>query len=111
MEKIKVESDALGVIQRLKAWNNNYEVYYNLKTKKYMLYLFENEFKPSSYCLTFPFKSIDERMIEYALKSEIQNRNALLTELEESNALLLKKEQKKIYEKMENNIRDGNRNN
>lgn len=111
MEKIKVESDALGIIKRLKAWNKNYEVYYNIKTKKFMLYLFENDFKPSSYCLTFPFNTIDERMIEHALKSEIQNRKALLSEMEESNDLLLKKEQQKIYEEMENNIRDGKRNN
>jgi len=101
MEKIIVNSDALGIIQRLKAWNNKYEVYYNLKSKKYMLYLFENNFKPSVYCLTFPFDQIDERMIEYTLKSEIQNRKELLREIEESNARLLKNEQKNIQKQME----------
>ena len=101
MEKLIVNSDALGIIQRLKAWNNKYEVYYNLKSKKYMLYLFENTFKPSVYCLTFPYDQIDERMIEYTLKSEIQNRKELLREIEESNARLLKNEQKNIQKQME----------
>lgn len=111
MEKIIVESDALGIIERIKNWNNNYEIYYNIKTKKFMLYLFENEFKPSVYCLTYPFESIDERMIDYTLKSEIQNRKAYLKEIEESNALLLKKEQKKILNEMENCLSDSKRNN
>lgn len=111
MEKIIVKSDALGVIDRIKNINNKYEVYYNLKTKKYILYLFENEFKPSTYCLTFPFSQIDERMIEYTLKSEIQNRKAYLKEIEESNALLLKKEQKNMLNKMENHLSDSKRSN
>jgi len=101
MKKIIVNSDALGIITRIKQWNNNYEVYYNLKTKKYMLYLFENKFKPSIYCLTFPYSQIDERMIEFMQKSEIQNRKAVLKDIEESNALLLKQKQKNILKQLE----------
>ena len=111
MEKVIVKSDALGIIDRLKMWNKKYEIYYNLKSKKYMLYLFENELKPSAYCLTYPFDQIDERMIDYTLKSEIQNRKAYLKEIEESNALLLKKEQNKIKNQMENYLSDSKRNN
>ncbi|MBQ7884856.1 MAG: hypothetical protein IJ318_02020 [Clostridia bacterium] len=110
MEKIIVKSDALGVIDRIKAWNKKYEVYFNFINKKFMLYLFENELKPCTYCLTFPYDQIDERMIEYVQKSEIQNRKALLAEIEESNALLLKQEQKKLINQMEN-ISDSKRNN
>ena len=40
-------------------------------------------------------------MVEYTLKSEVQNRKAVLDEIERSNALLLKKEQKNLLEKME----------
>ncbi len=111
MEKVIVNSDALGIINRIKAWNNKYQIFYNLKTKKYMLYLQENEFKPSIYCLTYPFLQIDERMIDYTLKSEIQNRKAYLKEIEESNSLLLKKEQKNMLNEMEKNLSDGKRNN
>ena len=110
MEKIIVNSDALEVIKRLKEYNKNYRVYYNLKTKKYMLYLFENEFNPDRYCLTFPFNKIDERILEFTLKSEIQNRKQVLKELEESNALLLKNEQKNILNQMEK-ISDSKRSN
>ena len=110
MEKIKIDSDALGIIERIKELNKNYEVYYNLKQKKFMLYLFENELKPPVYCLTYPFGLMDERMIEYTLKSEIQNRKHVLEEIEKSNALLLKQEQKYILKQMEN-ISDSKRNN
>ncbi len=111
MEKIIVESDALGIIDRIKKWNNRYEIYYNLKTKKYMLYLFENELKPSVYCLTYPYTQIDERMVDYTLKSEIQNRKEYLEEIEKSNAILLKREQKNMLNKMENHLSDSKRNN
>lgn len=102
MEKLEIVSDALGIIDRLKAWNKNYEVYFNFKKNKFMLYLKENQLKPSVYCLTFPFECIDERMIDYTQQSEIQNREKILKEIEESNARLLKAEQNKIVAKLSN---------
>ena len=101
MELLKIESDALGVIDRIFAWNNKYRVFYNTKIKKYVLYLIENELKKPVYCLTFPYNEIDERMIIVVQKSEIQNRKEYLEEIEKSNALLLKREQKKCLEEME----------
>ena len=110
MEQFEIKSDALGVIERIKAWNNKYKVYYNLKNKKYVLYLTENDFKPDVYCLTFTHNAIDERMVTQMLKSEIQNRKAYLEEIENENALLLKNEHKKILNQMENNL-ESKRNN
>lgn len=101
MEQLEIKSDALGIIKRLKEWNKQYSVYYNLKKNKYELYLTETNLKPKRYCLTFPYNQIDERMIDYTLKSEIQNRRAVLEEIEKHNAFLLKKEQKNILKKME----------
>lgn len=101
MEQLEIKSDALGIIKRLKAWNKQYSVYYNFKKNKYELYLTETNLKPKRYCLTFPYNKIDERMITHTLKSEIQNRKAILEEIEKHNAFLLKKEQKNILKKME----------
>lgn len=102
MQLLKIDSDVLQITQRLKGINSEYNLFYNLKTKKYMLYQIKNNTKQNIYCLTFPFNSIDERMIEYTLKSEIQNRKAYLEEIERSNALLFKKEQKNLLQKLEN---------
>ena len=101
MEQLEIKSDALGIIKRLKKWNKQYSVYYNFKKNKYELYLTKTNLKPKRYCLTFPYNQIDERMIDYTLKSEIQNRKAVLEEIEKHNAFLLKKEQKNILKKME----------
>ena len=101
MELIEIKSDVLGVIDRIKRLNNGYRVYYNTKNQKLVLYLIKNNLRPSEYCLTYHFDTIDERMVEYTLKSEVQNRKAVLDEIERSNALLLKKEQKNLLEKME----------
>ena len=104
MEQFEIESDVLGIIKRIKAWNKRYSVYYHKKKKKFILYLTPSELMPKTYCLTFPFDEIDERMITHMLKSEIQNRKILLEEIDNENALLLKKEQKKIINQMENKL-------
>ena len=101
MELLEIKSDALNIVERLKELNTNYRLFYNKKTKKYILYQIKNDLLPKIYCLSFPFDNIDERMIEYTLKSEVQNRKAYLEEIERSNALLLKKEQKKVLENLE----------
>ena len=102
LELLEIKSDVLDVVKRLKRLGSGYRLYFNKKSKKYVLYQIKNNLTPKVYCLTFPYNRIDERMIEYTLKSEVQNRKAYLEELEKSNALLLKREQKNILEKLEN---------
>lgn len=104
MEQFEIKSDALGIVKRLKAINKQYSLHFNNKKNKYELYLTETLLKPKRYCLTFPFSEIDERMIDYTLKSEIQNRKLVLEEIEKHNALLLAREQKNILEKLEDEI-------
>ena len=88
MELLEIKSDALNIVQRLRAINNTYRLFYNKKSKKYMLYQIKNNLLPKMYCLTFPYNLIDERMIEYTLKSEVQNRNAILEEIEKFTYLM-----------------------
>ena len=104
MEQFEIKSDALGIIDRIKKWNKKYSVYYNFKKNKFELYLTETNLKPKLYCLTFLESVIDERMIDAVLKSEIQNRNAVIEEIEKSNALLIAREQKKVLEKVGNEL-------
>ena len=104
MNQFEIKSDALGVIDRIKAWNSKYSVFYNKNKNKFELYLTQTELAPKQYCLTFPNLSIDERMIEHMLKSEIQNRKVVLEEIEKNNNSLLKNEQKNLIKKLENQI-------
>ena len=110
MEQFEIKSDALGIIKRIKAWNKHYRVYYNTKSKKYVLKIKENNLKPEEYALTFPFDEIDERMLVHTQKSEIQNRKKYIEEIENENALLLKQEQKNLINQLENNL-ESKRNN
>lgn len=107
---LEIKSDVCDIVKRIKKLNNRYVIYYNLKEKKFMLYIFENNLKSPIYCLTYPFSVIDERMIEHTLKSEIQNRKWILEQMEKSNSLLFAKEQKNIIQQMEN-MCDSKRNN
>ena len=97
MKQFEIKSDALGIVDRIKQINSKYSVFYNFKKNKFELYLTETNLKPKVYCLTFPYTTLDERMITYVLKSEIQNRKAVLEEIEKSNEKLLKNAQKQSF--------------
>ena len=97
-----MKSDALGIVDRIKEINSKYSVWYNIKKNKFELYLTETILKPKVYCLTFPHITLDERMVTYVLKSEIQNRKAVIEEIEKHNEKLLKEAQKQSYNVQQN---------
>lgn len=85
-----VESDCLGIVERLKKIDQDYVLFYNLDRKKYELH--NKNQQGDSYCLTFPFEVIDERMLDLAMKTRVENSDALFEELEKENS----KREKKI---------------
>lgn len=90
-KSFKIESDCLDIVQRIKAIDENYFVMYNLNTQKYELH--NSEQKQRTYCLTFPFDTLDERAYLHVLKTRVQNADKIFKELDRQNKLL---EQKQI---------------
>ena len=78
-----VESDCLGVVQRLKEIDMGYFLIFDIDKKKYELH--DKSQARDSYCLTFPFDEIDERMVDMARKTRVQNSDALFEEMEREN--------------------------
>lgn len=79
-----VESDCLGIVERLKKIDRDYIILYNLDSKKYELH--NKNQQGDSYCLTFPFEIIDERMLDLAMKTRVENSDVLFEELEKENS-------------------------
>lgn len=86
-----VESDCLGIVERLKSVDKDYLLLFNLDSRKFELH--NKSQLGDSYCLTFPFETIDERMIDLAKKTRVENSDALFEELEKENL----KREKQIY--------------
>lgn len=104
--KIKLKSDNLFITDRLKEIDNSYFVLYDTKTKKYQLH--SDCQSETSYCLTFPFNSLDNRAIDFALKSRVQNKKKIFDEIEKENEKFIKskiKESKNLLESMQKETR------
>lgn len=78
-----VDSDCLGIIDRLKKIDKDYYVVFDIDKKKFELHNKSQFLK--TYCLTFPFETIDERMIDLTLKTRVQNSDKLFQEMEKEN--------------------------
>lgn len=78
-----VESDCLGIAERLKEVDDQYIIVYDVDKGKFELH--NRGQARDSYCLTFPFEVIDERMVDLARKTRVQNSEALFEEMEREN--------------------------
>lgn len=78
-----VESDCLGIVERLKSVEGDYFLVFDLDKGKYELH--SRGQAGDSYCLTFPFETIDERMVDLTRKTRVQNSEGLFAEMEEEN--------------------------
>lgn len=83
---IKIESDCYFICQRLKEVDKSYEVYYNRSQDCYEVH--SKEQYKSTYCFKVPYKVLDERTIDYAIKTRSENRDKLIAEIERDNQLL-----------------------
>ena len=95
---IEIKSDALDIVKRIKKIDKNYKLFYNTKKDAFELHNQKQLF--SSFCLSFPYKFIDERMVDYTLKTRSQNKDKIFKEIEEQNKKLIEEEVKRCKEKI-----------
>lgn len=87
-KSFKLESDCLGIIDRIKAIDKDYFVVVDLDKKKYELHNVSQG--KNTYCLTLPFESLDERAVLFVLKTRVQNSDELFDEMQQENEKLQK---------------------
>lgn len=103
-KSFKIESDCQDIVKRLKDIDINYFVVYNLDKQRFELH---NSAQKNSYCLTFPYESLDERAIDLALKTRVQNADIIFASLEKENKILRQKQMKQILNDFEEKIYDS----
>lgn len=86
--KVKLNTDNYFICERLREIDISYFVLYNLITKKYEVH--SSQQIDNSYCFTVPYKVLDARTIDYALKTRIENKDKLIAEIDRQNMLLEK---------------------
>lgn len=76
---LNIESDVFDIVARLKEIDSDYYVVWNESKTKFELH--HNSQPLTSYCLTFPYNTLDARCVDLALKTRAQNRDKLLREM------------------------------
>ena len=80
---IKIESDCFDICSRLKDVDPTYQVFFNLNRNCFEVHSYSQT--KSSYCFTIPFDQLDERTIDYAQRTMVENKDKIIKEIEEHN--------------------------
>ena len=90
---VQIENDCFDIVKRIKEIDSDYVVFYNLKMTRYEVYV-KNVFK-MDYAFTCPFDVLDERVLDYAVKTRSENRDKIIAEIEDNNQKIEKANLKK----------------
>lgn len=104
-KSFEMESDCLEIVRRIKAIDEDYCVIFNISTQKFELH--NRSQCGGSYCLTFPFDTLDERAVDFVLKTRVQNSDRLFEEMERENRDLEKRQIKSALNDFEEKIYDS----
>ncbi len=77
---MQILSDVFDVSARLKEIDSRYTLHYDPRRGK-----FELRGKDGVLLLTYPFESMDARMVELALRTRVERSNELVREMDEHN--------------------------
>ena len=80
---IKIENDPLFIAQRLKEIDSSYYIIFNTEKKQFEVH--STEQLGTSFCFSVKFPSLDERTIDYALRTRCEKADAIIKALDEEN--------------------------
>ena len=84
-----IKCDCWFIAQRLKEIDSSYYIVFNLSNQKYEVHSYLQA--KNSYCFTLPFNELDERTLNFALKTRRENQDQLIKEIEENNRVIYEK--------------------
>ena len=83
--KIKIESDVYNIAKRVKYIDKDYYVVFNTLTSKFEIH--NKNQRGSSFCLTLPFKELDERTLNYINETKSENIEKIINKIEQENKI------------------------
>ena len=83
---IKINYDVYDISRRIKKIDRNYFIVFNTSKQKFEVHLSKQI--GGSYCLTLPYKNLDERALKHVLKSQTINIDDILEKIENDNKIL-----------------------
>lgn len=102
--KTIIKDDLFGIVNRLKKIDRDYFVLFNHKNNKYELH--NKAQLGNTYCLTFPYKTLDYRAITHTLKTSVRNCEKIFYEIDKVNESIEKSAHNKILDECEYKLKD-----
>ena len=100
---IEIRNDVYFILSRIKEIDKNYKIFYN--TTKEHFEIHNSKQKGGSYCLTVPFKVLDERCVNLVRKSRVENADEIFKEIDRQNEEMNRKKEKEMIEQIEKEFR------
>lgn len=96
---IKINTDNYFITQRIKEIDKHYFIVFNTTSNKFEIH---NERQAeNTYCVGLPFIELDERTIDFVLKTQASNVEKIIEEIEKNNKKIEEKNKEKIIEELE----------
>ncbi len=80
--KVKIMADVYNISKRIRLIDKDYFILYD--TSKHCFEI-HNKAQKNTYCVTLPYNTLDERTINYTLKTRSQNVDKIMSEIEAEN--------------------------
>ncbi len=97
--KLKVTHDVYDITNRIKSIDRDY--YFIFDTSKKVYELHNSNQIGSSYCLTLPYESLDERAINLALQTSIKNIEKIFKKIDYDNKILENAEKSRVFSRLD----------
>jgi len=92
-----ISTDLYNIGNRIREIDNSYFIAFNYKTKKFELHA-KNK-RGGSLCLVLPFNKLDNRTLDYARRTRVENAAKLLKEIELNNLKIQQQKAKALASK------------
>lgn len=102
--KIKLSSDVYNISNRVKNIDKDYFVLYNTSNAKFEIH--NSAQIDYTYCLTLPFKELDERTLNYIYQTKSENIEKILNEIENDNNIKESAEKTSTLSNIYENLKD-----
>ena len=91
---IQIKHDVYNIAKRIKNIEKNYFIVYNTSKKSFEVH--NSRQIGTTYCLTLPYKELDERALKYVNYTKSENIEKILNKIDNENKMLESAEKSKV---------------
>lgn len=102
--KIRIESDVYNISKRVKYIDKDYYVVYNTSTGKFEIH--NSSQIGSTFCLTLPFKELDERTLEHINETKSENIEKIISKIDHNNKIRESAEKSSTFSNIYESLKD-----